>query len=178
MSKRVSNTIWQGRSWRLCTTVRTLPGGDQMEVAYIDHPGAIVVVPWLENGARSQILMLHQFRPALGKSILELPAGTRESREAWEACAQRELREETGYGAEQLISLGRCWPAPGVSNESMLIYLASGLHHDPLPQDEDEEIEVVPYDFAELLSMALDGRLEDAKSVVGILRTAYFKRLL
>ena len=82
--------------------------------------------------------------------------------------------EETGYRAERLDHLGHYWPAPGVTNEEMNIYLASGLQHDPLPQDIDEEIKVVPYSFDNLFAMAIDGRLQDAKSVVGILRAAYY----
>ena len=80
-------------------------------------------------------------------------------------------------GAEKFIFLGHYWPAPGVTNEVMTLYLAKELAPDPLPQDIDEEIVLVPFDLATLLTMAVDGRLQDAKSVVGILRTAYYLRL-
>jgi ADP-ribose diphosphatase len=167
---------WQGRSWRLCVAHRTLQNGTEVDTAYIDHPGAVVIVPWQESGSHSEILMLRQYRYSLRDFILELPAGTRHQDESWETCAQRELREETGYQAGQLYNLGQFWPAPGVSNELMTIYLASGLQHNPLPSDPDEEIEVVMYKFDDLLSMALDGRLQDAKSVIGIVRTAVFQK--
>ena len=117
-----------------------------------------------------QVLMLSQYRLALEQWIMELPAGTREPGEEWLLCARRELREETGYQAESWRSLGQVWPAPGLSNELMAIYLASDLSEAPLPPDPDEEIEVRPYPLDELVAMALDGRLQDAKSVVGILR--------
>jgi ADP-ribose pyrophosphatase len=119
-----------------------------------------------------QVLMLRQYRLALGETILELPAGTRHDDESWLDCAQRELREETGFRAGQLISLGEVWPAPGVTNELMAVYLAADLTPGPLAADADEQIEVQPLPMATLLPMALNGQLQDAKSVVGILRAA------
>jgi ADP-ribose pyrophosphatase len=103
---------------------------------------------------------------------LELPAGTREESEDWLNCARRELREETGYRAERWHSLGQLWPAPGLTNEIMAVYLATDLTEAPLQRDPDEEIEVRPYPMDELVAMAMDGRMQDAKSVVGILRAA------
>lgn len=120
--------------------------------------------------------MLRQYRLALDSTILELPAGTRERCEDWLVCAQRELREETGFRSGHFQELGFCWPAPGLSDEKMAIYLASSLQTDPLSQDVDEIIEVQPVLLKELVAMALDGRLQDAKSVVGILRTEHFLR--
>ena len=116
--------------------------------------------------------MLRQVRLSLRQEILELPAGTRGWEEAWPACAQRELREETGYRATALTPLGDCWPAPGYSDELLRIYLAEGLEADPLPGDFDEQITLEAVALAELLVMARDGRLRDAKSVAGILRAA------
>ncbi len=118
--------------------------------------------------------MLRQYRLSLNETILELPAGTREPDEEWLACAQRELQEETGYRAENWISLGHVWPAPGLTNEEMAIYLASSLSPAPLPADADEEIEVEKMALRDLAKMALDGRLMDAKSVVALLRAAAY----
>ena len=177
MNKDKIETAWQGKSWRLCVATRELNDGSQFQTAYIDHPGAVVIVPLRNKSSQPEILMLRQYRYALQDSILELPAGTRGELEDWNSCAQRELREETGFEAERFVNLGDCWPAPGVSNERMVIYLAEDLEYNPLPQDSDEEIEVVPYALDALLSMALDGRLQDAKSVVGILRTAFYMKV-
>ena len=116
--------------------------------------------------------MLRQYRLSLERWILELPAGTREEGEDWLNCARRELREETGYQAETWRSLGEVWPAPGLTNEIMALYLAGNLTEAPLLRDPDEEIEVKPYPIGELVTMAIDGCLQDAKSVVGILRAA------
>ena len=149
----------------LSTSVGTI-----LEKGIIDHPGSVVVVPMQGE----EILILRQYRLSLEETILELPAGTREPDEGWLACAQRELREETGYWAENWIPLGHVWPAPGITNEEMAIYLASGLSRAPLPADVDEEIEVVKMPLKELAHMALDGRLMDAKSVVALLRAAAY----
>jgi ADP-ribose pyrophosphatase len=160
-----SSPLWQGNSWQLVSRQIELDSGNTVEKAYIDHPGAVVLVPMLGD----KVLMLRQYRIPLDRVILELPAGTRDPQEDWVVCAQRELREETGYRAEQLVNLGEMWSAPGVSNERMAIFLADGLSPAPLPQDEDEMIEVVAMPLAELVEMALSGVLDDAKSVVGVL---------
>lgn len=172
-SKR-SRVEWQGDSWRLQVVSLALPDGTTAEKGVIEHPGSVVIVPMQE----SQVLMLRQYRLALGEMILELPAGTRGWNEDWLDCAQRELREETGHRAQDWIPLGRVWPAPGLTDELMAIYLATELTLAPLPADPDEQIEVEPIPLDELLAMAIDGRLRDAKSVVGIIRTAAHLGLL
>lgn len=161
--------VWAGRSWRLRVRRLAHPDGSQEEKGFIEHPGAVVLVPYQGDGA---ILMVRQWRVTLAQAILELPAGTRGWQEDWQRCAQRELREETGYRAATLTPLGEAWPAPGYSDEVMRFYLASGLQPDPLPADADEEISLEPRALDELLDMVRDGRLRDAKSVVGILRAA------
>lgn len=118
--------------------------------------------------------MLYQYRLALDQWIVELPAGTREAGEDWLLCAQRELREETGYRATRWTTLGEVWPAPGLSNEMMSIYLAQDLIADPLAADPDEQLEVRPLPLSELITMAYDGRLRDAKSIIGILRATHY----
>jgi len=167
-------TAWQGNSWRLLIQPVQLPDGKTIEKGIIDHPGAVVIVPLRETAAGPEVIMLRQYRLALDATILELPAGTRGWQEDWLACAQRELREETGCRAGHFQALGHCWPAPGLSNEIMAIFLATELQSDPLPQDGDEIIAIQPVLLHDLVKMALEGQLQDAKSVVGILRTAFF----
>ncbi|NJN54156.1 MAG: NUDIX hydrolase [Anaerolineae bacterium] len=121
-----------------------------------------------------EILMLRQYRLALDATILELPAGTRGWQEPWQECAQRELREETGFRAAHFSHLGQIWPAPGLTDEVMHLVLAQDLTADPLPGDVDETIEVIPMPLSELIEMAQDGRLQDAKSVVALWRTAVY----
>lgn len=158
---------WEGPSWRLLVYDHELPDGEIQEKGYIDHPGAVVLLPL---NAQGQLLMLRQYRPSLDETILELPAGTRGWHEAWAACAQRELREETGYRAGSFTPLGQIWPAPGYSNEMLAIYLARDLSPDPLPTDSDESIAVQPVPLEQAIVMARAGDIRDAKSIVGILR--------
>jgi ADP-ribose pyrophosphatase len=144
--------------------------GTIQESGIIDHPGSVVIVPLMGK----QVLMLRQYRLALDETILELPAGTRGWDEDWLACAQRELREETGYRADAWKSLGRIWPAPGITNELMAVYLATDLTPDPLTGDPDEVIEVQQLPLIDLVQMAADGRIQDAKSIVGLHRAAVY----
>ncbi len=169
-----SHIAWQGKSWRLRVETLLLADGTTLERGIVEHPGAVVLVPMVQQGDEPMVLMLRQYRSAVSQTILELPAGTREWDEDWLVCAQRELREETGYRAEMFTPLGDIWPAPGFSSEVMKLYLATGLTPDPLPADVDEEISHDVMPLAELVVMAQDGRLQDGKSVVGVLRTAVF----
>lgn len=161
-----SRIVWAGKSWRLRVDTLPRPDGQTEDKGLIEHPGSIVLVPMRDD----EVLMLEQYRPALRTTILELPAGTRGWDEDWLQCAQRELREETGYRAATLQLLGHVWPAPGVTDEVMALYLAQELTLDPLPADFDEQIQLVSYRLPDLVQMALDGRLQDAKSVVALLR--------
>jgi len=168
MNDANSRIVWHGRSWQMRVITERLPNGQKMERAFIDHPGAVVLIPVRQTAVGPNVLMLRQYRAALGETILELPAGTRNRDEAWLACAQRELREETGFRAATFTYLGETWPSPGVSSEQMRLYLATGLEADPLPQDDDEEITVEPMPLADLLEMARNGRIHDAKSIIGL----------
>ncbi len=176
MQLQQSRIVWEGK-WRVRVDTFRLADGRLYERGVIDHPGAVVLVPLLRGAAGPAVIMLRQFRPALGDTILELPAGTREPGEPWLTCAQRELREETGRRAATFTPLGEVWAAPGLSNERMALFLAGGLTDDPLPQDVDEQIATETWPLSELAAMALDGRLEDAKSVVGVLRAMEYLKV-
>ena len=165
-------TAWQNNKWRLDIYELTKPDGKLVETAVVRHPGAVMMVPITAAG---KVLMLKQYRLPLDQTILEIPAGTRESKdEPWLDCAQRELREETGFRAEHFVDLGILWPIPGSSDEEQKLFLATGLAHDPLPQDFDEQIEVVEMELDELCAMALDGRMQDSKSGLSLLRAKHY----
>ncbi len=165
-----TETLWQGKNWRLAKRQIQLPTGKIVGKSYIDHPGAVVLVPLVDD----EVLMIRQYRAAIDGELLELPAGTRHPDEDWLSCAQRELREETGYRAAEFIDLGIILPGPGMTNERMALYLATGLSPDSLPTDEDEQISVATMKLDTALQMALDGRLEDAKSIVALLRATHY----
>lgn len=169
---REAQIAWNGPSWRLRIHQLTLADGSVVKRGAIEHPGSVVLVPLRDSHAGFEVLMLRQYRFAIGETILELPAGTRAWDENWLACAQRELREETGFRAERFTLLRELWPVPGLSDELMKLYLATGLHLDPLPAELDEELEVQPTLLTELVAMAQGGRLRDGKSIVGVLSAA------
>ena len=101
-----SDIIWQGSSWRFRVDELEAATGERIKKGVIEHPGAVVLAPMREGADGLEVLMLRQYRLALGETILELPAGTRGWDEAWLVCAQRELREETGFRAESFHFLG------------------------------------------------------------------------
>jgi ADP-ribose pyrophosphatase len=170
-----SHIVWQQpSSWRLRVDEVRVADGATIRKGIVEHPGAVVLIPLRDSENGPEVVMIRQYRTAVSQHILELPAGTKGWQEEWLICAQRELREETGCRADNFVELGKIWPAPGISDELMAIYMATGLTHDPLPADVDEEIELAPMLLADLVAMALDGRLQDGKSVVDILRTAHY----
>ena len=148
----------------------TLPSGKKQQKLYWHHPGSVVLLPLMDD----QVMMLKQFRFTLDQVILEVPAGTRDPGEDVEVCAHRELREETGHQAKKLTFLGDYWPAPGMTDEQFALYLAEDMSPAPLPQDEDEQIETVLMSFDDLIAMAIEGEINDAKSVVALIRAARY----
>ena len=171
MSHEDSYTIWEKEgSWRLQGQRISRPDGVEVERAFMDHPGSVVLIPVLGD----QIVMIDQYRWALDERILELPAGTRDWGEDATQCAQRELREETGYRAAKLTLLGEIWPAPGFTNEILTFFLAQDLTPDPLPGDFDEDITLAKMPFVQLQAMIASGRLKDGKSIIGLERAARY----
>jgi len=131
----------------------------------IDHPEAADVVPFLDD---QRILMVRQWRYAIARETLEIPAGKADPGEALEACAVRELQEETGYGARRLLHLFSYYPAIGYSNEIIRIYAASGLVSLPTEEDADEISGVEVVALSRVQDLILDGVIADGKTVIGI----------
>jgi ADP-ribose pyrophosphatase len=132
----------------------------------VEHVGSVVILP---VDANSHLLFVRQYRHAAGLDLLELPAGTLDEGEAPEACALRELREETGMTAGRLKPLGGFYLAPGYSTEYMYAYLANDLCYDPLEPDADEFLSVERVPLAEVLKMCERGEIPDAKSLAAFL---------
>jgi ADP-ribose pyrophosphatase len=131
----------------------------------IDHPEAAAVVPFV---AHDQIVMVKQYRYALGKETLEIPAGKLDSGETPEACVRRELLEETGYDAGELTFLYTYAPAIGYSNELIHIYSARGLKKTRKKIDEGEISSVKIYSTRRLRRMMKEGRLVDGKTLLAL----------
>jgi ADP-ribose diphosphatase len=131
------------------------------------HPGAVCVVPILDNG---DVVLVRQYRHAAQTALLELCAGGLNPGEDPLEAARRELEEETGYRAEKLVERARFWTTPGFTTEFMYLYEATGLVQTQTNPDEDEVIDVEVATQEECLRMVDDGRIQDAKSIIGILR--------
>jgi ADP-ribose pyrophosphatase len=144
-----------------------LPNGLRRSHVTIDHPGAVVIIP---INAANEILFISQFRHSVGKSILELPAGTLERGEDPEACAHRELAEEIGYGSNLLTSLGTVLPTPGFCNEVQFGFIARELFENKLTGDDDEIITTVPVPLSDVQSLIASGQLIDGKSIAFLLQ--------
>lgn len=150
---------------RACELV--LSDGSTESRGLIVHPGAVVIVPILGDG---RIVMIQNRRWQIGQILLELPAGTREKNEAPEACAQRELREETGYRADKFIPLNPFFAAPGVSTEIMYPYLATGLTFVGQSLALDEEIDTKLMSQEDLQTAILNGSIQDGKTLAVLSR--------
>jgi ADP-ribose pyrophosphatase len=130
------------------------------------HPGAVTIVPLLEA---DRVCLIRNFRPSVGRTLVELPAGTLEPAEDPAAAASRELREETGYRAGTIELLTSFYMSPGILSERMFVFLATDLAGGPARLEAGEQIEPLIVAWPEAVAMALDGRIEDAKTLAALL---------
>ncbi|HIJ80243.1 MAG TPA: NUDIX hydrolase [Desulfuromonadales bacterium] len=133
----------------------------------IRHPGGAGVLPVHEDGT---VTLIRQLRPAVTENLLEIAAGRLDPGEPPSECARRELLEETGLRADELISLGRMYSSPGVFDEIIHLYAACDVCQGESNQEEDEDIETVRLPLHEALTMAADGRINDSKTLVALFR--------
>ena len=161
-----SETLLQGRVFKIRRDTLKTPAGRETKLEIIEHGGSIVLVPINEQG---EMLFVRQYRHAATKDLLELPAGTRDGNEAFEECAAREIREETGMQAGKLEKVGEFYLAPGYSTEFMEVYLATMLTPNPLKADDDEFLQVEKMPVKKALQLAEQGGVPDAKSLAALL---------
>ena len=147
-----------------------MPSGKRTIREVVEH-GDVVVMVALD--AQDRVLLVRQFRHAVGRSLLELPAGGVDPGEDLEDCVRRELREETGYRPAQVQRLGGFYSSPGFCTEYMHLYLATGLEPAPLVAEDTESIEVVPLPRDQIAGLIASGEICDAKSVAGLLMAFY-----
>ncbi len=145
-------------------------GGTHRREVVVPHD-AVVVLPVLEDG---RVVLIRNERFAVGKTLLELPAGTLEEDEDPAACAGRELTEETGYVAEQISRLTGFYTSPGFCTERMHAYLATGLTFEGQSLDETERITAEPMTMDDALRAMRNGEIEDAKTIATLLFYAQF----
>jgi ADP-ribose pyrophosphatase len=162
-------------SWAMFRLVRRIvrsPKNEQFERTFVHTPGAVATVAVLDSG---EIVLVEQYRATFGGYVLEIPAGMRDvADEPPEVTARRELIEEAGCDAASLEFLGECLSSPGVTDSSVLVYLATEISEVPMAPHGPEEDEMVirRVKFADAVAMIEDGRIADAKSAYGILLAA------
>jgi 8-oxo-dGTP pyrophosphatase MutT (NUDIX family) len=162
---RPSRTVFQGRVLTLNLEQVTLPNGTAAELEIAHHPGGATVVA---VDAARRVCLLRQYRHAAGGWITELPAGKLDHGEPPLDCARRELAEESGVSAERWEKLGAFFSSPGVLTEVIHVYLARELSAVEAHPEPHEVIEVQWVALAEAMAMATDGRIADAKTLVGL----------
>lgn len=135
----------------------------------VRHPGGVGVLPLHKDGT---VTLIRQLRPAIGEFSLEIPAGRLSPGEAPEICGRRELREETGLTAERMEAMGFIHSTPGVLDEVIHLYLGTGLAQEEAEPEAYEDIEMVRMPLEDALSMVVDGRIADGKTIAALLRAS------
>ena len=166
--KLASEAIYEGGWLRIFRDTVSLPDGNRASREYIRHIGAVCVVPLTENG---QVVVERQFRYPIGKVTLEIPAGKLNTTDEIPAeAARRELKEETGAEAGELIDLGDLYCAAAYSDEKIRVFLARNLVFGQAQRDEDEFMSVELIGLEELVREILAGNVPDAKTQAAVLR--------
>ncbi|MDA8141776.1 MAG: NUDIX hydrolase [Desulfobacteraceae bacterium] len=170
MTARVNHrqTLRKGRVFEVTLENVTFSNGFTADMEIIRHPGASAIVPLTED---EQVVLLKQYRHAIGTFIWEIPAGTFNGQEDPLVCARRELTEETGFTAAVWDRLGAITPVPGYSDERIQIFLARQLQPAAQHLDQDEFLEVHHVPLNQVVEMIVKGEIQDAKTVMGIFLT-------
>jgi ADP-ribose pyrophosphatase len=163
-----SRSVYEGRVVKLRVEEIELPSGRRSILELVAHPGAAAVVPVDADG---NVLLVRQYRHATGGNwLLEVPAGKLDPGETPETCATRECEEETGFRPGELVPLGWIWTTPGFTDERIWLFLARGLAPGRQDLQDDEALTVERLPLAEAAARALDGGIDDGKSIVALLR--------
>jgi ADP-ribose pyrophosphatase len=162
--------IYEGRIFTLQIETITLPKGGTLDAEIIRHPGSVVIVPVTDD---EQVMLVRQYRPAIGRWAWELPAGSLKPGEDVEGAARRECHEEVGLIPSRLERLGAFFPTPGYCDEEMHFFHATGLREpraddEAAHQDEDEDIEARAFALDEIRRMIASGEIIDLKTLGGL----------
>ncbi len=171
----VSELIFDGRVLHVYRDKINLPDGRQSTREYCRHNGAVAVVPLTDD---QKVVCVRQFRYALGRVTLEIPAGKFDYiGEDHEAAALRELREETGYITDHLTPIGNLSTSPALLTEIIYLYLAEHMIPGPIDPDDDEFLELVEIPLDELVDMIVRGEVEDSKTQAAVLKVWAMKKI-
>ena len=165
--------LLENRLFKVVHQVQVDPDGTERSRQIIRHPGAVVILPLLDDG---QICLIRNHRFAVDEKLVELPAGTLEPGEDPLPAAHRELAEETGYRARSMTRLTAFYTSPGILDERMTLFLAAGLTPGPTKLEPGEHLVSFLATWDEALEMTRDGRIQDAKTLAGLLYYGAFRR--
>lgn len=166
--------LLQARRFTVVRHTHRTAGGETVIHETVQHPGAVAILPVLADG---RVCLIRNYRVAVDRTLIELPAGTLEPGEAPAVTAERELAEETGYRAAKIEQLCQFYMSPGILNERMTLFLATDLIEGAAHRESGEEIENLLVSWDDAMGMARDGEIQDAKSLVGLLYFDAFRRL-
>ena len=165
-----SQHVYRGRAIHMRVDSVVKPNGKKTTREVVEHVDCVVILPIDSKG---NVLLVRQFRHAVGKELLELPAGSIDPGETPEQAAVRELREETGYKPGKLERLGGFYAAPGYCTEYLHFFRASQFEKSPLTAEDTDEIEVVPISPADVPGLVASGQICDAKTIAGFRIAAF-----
>jgi ADP-ribose pyrophosphatase len=157
--------LLRAKRFRVVRHTETNSQGGTFTRETVQHPGSVVVLPLLEG---NRVCLIRNFRIAVGKTLIELPAGTLEGYSPLET-AHRELQEETGYRAGHMEPLCAFYVSPGILNERMELFVASQLTAGTTALEEGEQIETLEVDWSRAMEMVRSGEIEDGKTMLGLL---------
>ena len=162
-----TRTVFTGRVFNVAVDRVRLPNGLERDVDVVRHAACVVLVPMPDP---ESVVLVRQYRHAVGRWLWELPAGTLEAGEDPDVAARRECEEETGYAPATLDRLGAFFAVPGYSDELMHFYRLTGLSRpaSPRPPDDDEDLEVRTVALAEARAMVRRGDIMDLKSALAL----------
>ena len=172
MSVKVNQSVMthQGRVFKMVTENITLANGISVDIDIIRHPGASAIIPFYDEDT---VMLIKQYRHAVGGYIWEIPAGTLDPDETPIICAKRELIEETGYSARGWQKLGEITPVPGYSDERIHIFLATELISAEQSLDKDEILDVHKVKLKNAIEMIHKGEIQDSKTICGLFLTMH-----
>jgi len=165
-----SQHVYRGRAIHMRVDSVVKPNDKETTREVVEHVDCVVILPIDSKG---NVLLVRQFRHAVGKELLELPAGSIDPGETPEQAAVRELREETGYKPGKLERLGGFYAAPGYCTEYLHFFRATQFEKSPLTAEDTDEIEVVPISPADVPGLVASGQICDAKTIAGFRIAAF-----
>lgn len=172
-----SKRVYTGRVISLDVDLVRYPDGTVGELEMVRHPGASAIVPFLGDpeGPDPQLLLLRQYRYAAERYLYEVPAGRLDPGESPEACARRELLEETGCTSQGVQPLFTMYTTPGFTDEKIHVFMAVGLERGATAREPDEFIEVETMALSRALELVENGEIQDAKTALSLLFAAGFR---